>query len=287
MTWEEVITSARDNPKYQEVIGQSYLAENLVENAERFHSSEEFIETIKLIEIQGQKSTPRLLDIGSGNGISAVSFARQGYDVTVVEPEQGMTTGTGAIRKLIEHYDLRMRILNAFGEQLPLPDQSFDIVYLRQTLHHASDLNRFLRECCRVLKTGGRIITVRDHVIFGKKDKDWFLASHPFHKLYGGENAYKLNEYTRSFRDAGFQIVRLMRHYDSVINYFPLSKKDYHDYPAKMKAALFERLILKYGFLGKLSIVQVAFRIYKGLFPSWYNEKLIPGRLYSFIAVKI
>jgi SAM-dependent methyltransferase len=286
MTWEEVIISVRNIPEYQEVIGQSYLTENLVENAERFNSSEEFSETLRLMETTGQKSGLKLLDIGSGNGISAVSFSLHGYDVTVVEPDKGMTTGTGAIRKLAELFDLSIQILNGFGEQLPLSDQSFDVVYLRQTLHHASDLNGFLKECCRVLKTGGRIITVRDHVIFGKKDKDWFLASHPFHKLCGGENAYKLNEYTRSFRDAGFKIVRLMRHYDSVINYFPLSEKDYDDFPAKMKAALTDRLIQKYGFIGKLSMVRLAFRIYKGLFPSWYNEKLIPGRLYSFIAVK-
>jgi ubiquinone/menaquinone biosynthesis C-methylase UbiE len=286
MTWEEVIISARNNPKYQEVINQSYLGENLVENAERFHSSEEFCETLRLIETYRPLSNLKLLDIGCGNGISTISFALHGYNVSVVEPDPSITVGTGAIKKLAGHFNLDIQVLNGVGERLPFPDQVFDLVYLRQTLHHASELSLFLKECYRVLKTGGIIFTVRDHVIFGKKDKDWFLASHPFHKLYVGENAYKLNEYTRSFREAGFQIVRLMRHYDSVINYFPLSKKDYEDYPAKMKAALSEKLIQKFGFLGKLSIVQLAFRIYKGLFPSWYNEKLIPGRLYSFIAIK-
>ena len=286
MTWEEVIISARKNPEYQEVIHQSYLEENLVGNAERFHSSEEFIETLRMLETHGQKSTLKLLDIGSGNGISAVSFALHGYDVTAVEPDQGMTTGTGAIRKLAEHFDLRIQILNAFGEKLPLPNQCFDIVYLRQTMHHASDLNEFIKECYRVLKTGGKVITVRDHVIYGKKDKEWFLASHPFHKFYGEENAFKLNQYTGAFRKAGFLVVSLIKHYDSVINYFPLSKSEYYGYPAKMKAVLRDRLIQKIGFPGRLLIVQWVFRLYKGLFPSWHNERLIPGRLYSFIAIK-
>jgi hypothetical protein len=53
-----------------------------------------------------------------------------------------------------------------------------------------------------------------------------------------------------------------------------------------MKAVLRDRLIQKIGFPGRLLIVQWVFRLYKGLFPSWYNEKLIPGRLYSFIAIK-
>jgi ubiquinone/menaquinone biosynthesis C-methylase UbiE len=286
MTWEEVIISARKNPDFQEVIYQSYLGENLVENVERFRLSEEFIETLRMLGSQGQKSNLKLLDIGSGNGISCVSFALNGYEVTSVEPDKGMTTGTGAISKLVEHFDVRIQILNAYAEHLPLPDQCFNIVYLRQTLHHASDLGDFLKECHRVLKTGGKVITVRDHVIYGKRDKDRFLAAHPFHKLYKGENAYKLSEYTFAFKNAGFQMLEILGHYDSVINYFPLSKKDYEAYPEKMKAVLREKLIKKIGFLGRLNISQWVFRYYKGMFPSWYNEKLIPGRLYSFIAVK-
>ena len=286
MTWEEVIISARKNPEYQEIIGQSYLEENLVGNVERFRCSEEFVETIRLIETYSQKSTLKLLDIGCGNGISAVSLALHGYKITAVEPDPSTTVGRAAIKKLAEHFKLNIHIMDGVGENLPVPDQYFDIVYMRQTLHHASSLDLFMKQSYRVLKTGGIVFTVRDHVVYGEKDKEWFLTSHPFHRLYGGENAYKLNEYTKTFTNAGFQIIRLMRHYDSVINYFPLSKKDYDEYPAKMKVALREKLIQKYGFLGKLSIVQLAFRIYKGLFPSWYNEKLIPGRLYSFIAIK-
>ena len=286
MTWEEVIISARKNPDYQELIYQCYLGENLVENAERFRFSEEFVETTRLIESYNQKPTLKLLDIGCGNGISAVSLALHGYDVTAVEPDPSTTVGREAIKKLVEHFKLDIHIIEGVGENLPLPDQCFDVVYMRQTLHHASSLDLFLKQSYRVLKPGGIIFTVRDHVVYGEKDKEWFLTSHPFHRFYGGENAFKKKEYIRAFKNAGFHIIKMMKHYDSVLNYFPLSKKEFNNYPIKMKEALREKLIQKTGVLGKLFLVQLVFRWYKGLFPIWYNEKLIPGRLYSFIAIK-
>jgi ubiquinone/menaquinone biosynthesis C-methylase UbiE len=286
MTWEEIIISARNNPASQEVIRQSYLEEDLVLNTERFRNSEEFNETCKILSARGEPASLKMLDIGCGNGISAISFSLLGYDVTAVEPDKSDTVGSRAIQKLADHYNLRLNIINGVGEQLPLPDNCFDIIYIRQTLHHASDLNKFLKECYRVIKKGGIILTARDHVIYGKKDKEWFLESHPFHRFYNGENAFRKDEYRKAFKTAGFKIVRMMRHWDSVINYFPLSIKDYHDYPGKIEIALNEKLIQKLGFTGRLSIIRWLFRWYKGFYPSWYNEKLIPGRLYSFLAVK-
>lgn len=286
MTWEDVIISARNNPEYHEVIRQSYLEEDLIENTERFRKSEEFAETCKILADHGEPAGLNLLDIGCGNGISTVSFSIMGYNVTAVEPDKSVTVGTGAIQKLADHYNLSLKILNGIGEQLDLPDNCFDIIYIRQTLHHASDLNKFLKECHRVIKKGGMILTVRDHVINGEKDKKWFLDSHPFHRFYNGENAFTLREYKQAFEDSGFSITRVIKHWDSVINYFPVSEADYQVYPSNIKLALNEKLIQKLGFIGRFSMVRWLFRFYRGYYPSWYNEKLIPGRLYSFLAVK-
>lgn len=286
MNWEEVIISARENPVFHEVIRQSYLEEDLAGNVERFRKSEEFAETLKIVANHGEPTGFKLLDIGCGNGISAISFSLLGYDVTAVEPDRSETVGTGAIRMLARQYNTHLDILNEVGERLSLPDNYFDIIYIRQTLHHASDLNLFLRECFRVMKKGGIILTVRDHVIFNEKDKKWFLKSHPFHRFYNGENAFRLNEYTNAFEKSGFHILRVMGHWDSVINYSPISVKEYEKYPANIETTLNTKLIQKLGLIGKFSPVRLLFRIFRGYYPSWYNEKLIPGRLYSFLAVK-
>jgi ubiquinone/menaquinone biosynthesis C-methylase UbiE len=286
MTWEDVIIMARKMPEFQEIIFQSYLESSLLSNLERFNGSEEFSETIRFIESNLHSSDLKLLDIGSGNGISAVSFALRGYQVTSVEPDSSETVGRGAINNLVAQLGINLNSISGFGEKLPFQSGAFDLVYMRQTLHHASDINVFLAECFRVLKPGGMIFTVRDHVIYSRKDKVLFLKSHPFHKYYGGENAYSLKDYKSAFNNAGFHIRTTLRHYDSVINFFPLSIDEYVHYPSKMKYIIKEKLIRRIGFLGKFYFPQLAYRLYSGHFPSWYNEKLIPGRLYSFIAFK-
>jgi hypothetical protein len=43
--------------------------------------------------------------------------------------------------------------------------------------------------------------------------------------LYGGENAFRLDEYLGGLRAAGFAIVEILRPFDSVINYAPHTRE--------------------------------------------------------------
>ena len=43
---------------------------------------------------------------------------------------------------------------------LPLPDDSFDVVILHQVLHFLDDGARAIREAARVLRPGGRLLVV-------------------------------------------------------------------------------------------------------------------------------
>ncbi|PHQ58442.1 MAG: SAM-dependent methyltransferase, partial [Sulfurimonas sp.] len=95
-----------------------------------------------------------------------------------------------------------LEIFESFAEDIKFDSNSFDVVYVRQAMHHANDLNKFIGECGRVVKNGGLLLTIRDHVIFDAKDKEWFLESHPLHKFYGGENAYKPEEYESAMENA-------------------------------------------------------------------------------------
>jgi len=231
MNWEKTIVQARTNPEFLHVIEQSYLAEDLVKNVERFRQSEEFIETLKQMASYFGDKKLRILDLGSGNGISAISFALQGHEVTAIEPDPSDTVGRGAIKKLCDHFHVLVNVVEGFGENTGMDNVSFDLVYTRQVLHHAADLNAFIKECYRVLKHNGILFTVRDHVIYNEKDKNWFLNTHPFHRYYGGENAFTLNEYTKGFALAGFQIDKMFKFYDSVINYSPMSQQEYRNFP--------------------------------------------------------
>src|SRR6185369_4378006 len=122
---------------------------------------------------------------------AAVSFARLGHSVVAVDPDESDTVGLGAVAKLKAFYGLHHLDLKAtFAETLTEDVESFDLVYCRQSMHHALDLEKFVQNCAKYLKKTGVLLTVRDHVIFNKRDKKWFLKSHPFHAVYGGENAY-------------------------------------------------------------------------------------------------
>jgi SAM-dependent methyltransferase len=272
MTWHETIQYIRSNPAYKDLVKNAYFEEDLPLNVERFYKSAEFKETLKLIRLYAPHICS-ILDIGSGNGISAISFAlkNEKYNVAAIEPDSSDTVGAGAIRKLKEYYHLdNIEIKEAFAEDLNFEKEQFDVVYARQSMHHANDLNGFVREAVKGLKKGGVFISVRDHVLYNhQEDKEWFLTSHPLHKFYGGENAFTEKEYIDAINNSGLILKKILHHYDSVINYFPVSNK----------MAFFLKTVF---FLKKMPLIKNINRI-----KNIGNEKNIPGRLLSFIAVKI
>lgn len=269
MNWEETIQEVRRNPSFSDLVKEAYLSPNLKANVLRFLNSAEFSETIKEFSLAINNSNRlKLLDIGAGNGISTVSFALRDYDVTALEPDPSDTVGAGAIRKVARLFKIedKVKVDEAWGEQLPYKDNTFDIVYGRQVMHHADDLNKFVSEASRVLKVGGLFMTTRDHVIKDKKDKEAFLDRHPLHKFYGGENAFTLEEYEGAITDADLSIVRSLDASQSVINYDPWGKR-------KIKEKL--------GVISNLPFVySIAMMVVK------YKLNRIPGRLHTFLAIK-
>jgi ubiquinone/menaquinone biosynthesis C-methylase UbiE len=289
MTWEETIRYIRTVPEHKQLVEFAYFDERLEVNVERFRSGEEFIETKRLINmfIPGN-SAVRLLDIGSGNGISAVAFALEGMQVEAVEPDPSDTIGAGAIRKLKEHYKLvEMKVHQSFAEELKFPDNSFDVVYARQCMHHAHDLTQFVGECGRVLKKGGLLLTVRDHVVFDEADKKWFLESHPLQKYYGGENAFNVAEYKAAFINAGVQVKKVLAHFESVINHFPLSSTDKWKAEKEREQLVDSIVRKKLGALANLSFVKRAAKYYVSKkLGQVFDERKVPGRMYTFLSIK-
>lgn len=287
MTWEETIRFIRTQTEFKNLVEKAYFDEDLHLNVERFKQSEEFIETLQLIR-QYQPDAKNILDIGSGNGISSVALALEGYNVVTIEPDPSDTVGTGAIRTLKTYYNLpNLKIFEAFAEELQLENESFDIVYARQCMHHAYDLDKFVAEASRVTKKNGLFITIRDHVIFDKKDKEWFLENHPLQKFYGGENAFTSKEYKTAMLNSGLKIEKEIKYFDNIINYFPSSETDILNMLqiAKSKAVL--HLKKKIGVLSKIYFLQVLYFKKIGLSKeSVYDENKIPGRMYSYIAIK-
>lgn len=269
MNWEETILDIRTMPEHEGLVKDAYLGADLEDNVKRFRASQEYKTTIQVLSAfnKPQKAI-RLLDIGAGNGISSIAFALDGYAVTALEPDPSATIGAAAIRRVANIFKVedKVNVVEAWGEKLPFEDASFDIVYGRQVMHHAHNLKQFVEEAARVLKQGGIFMTTRDHVIKDEQDKERFLARHPLHKYYGGENAFTLEEYQEAITNAGLKIERSLDAAQTPINYDPWGKK---------------RVKEKLGILGSLPFVpELAMSVVK------YRLNNISGRLHTFVAIK-
>lgn len=287
MTWEETIQYIRTQPKYEKLVELAYFEEELSLNVERFKESTEFKETLVFLK----KYAPiakKILDIGSGNGISAVAFALEGYEVTSVEPDSSTTIGAGAIRLLKEHYKLdNLLVYEAFAEDIAFETNSFDVVYARQCMHHAYNLEKFVQESARVLKLNGLFFTVRDHVIFDEADKQKFLETHPLQKYYGGENAFTPQEYKTAIQKAGLDLKEELKFYDNVINFFPLTNSEIEKIKNKGKQERVVFLQKRIGFFSKLPILQTLYNLYLDKkVGKILDEKNVAGRSYSYLALK-
>lgn len=266
VTWEEAVIWLKAQPEQQELVKACFYDDPLTTAAERYYSSTEWRAVQQLVE---SCRKGRALDVGAGRGISSYALARDGWCVTALEPDPSTIVGAGAVRSLAAENGLDITVVESWGERLPFADESFDLVYARQALHHARDLEMLCREIFRVLKPGGTLLATREHVISNQGDLDAFLSCHPLHGLYGGEHAYLLDRYRTAITASGIKLLRTLPTYDSDINLYPgtvagVKKKIEKELRVSIPGTVFRKLI-----------IPVLNRV--------YSE---PGRLYTFIGRK-
>jgi|CXWL01.1.fsa_nt_gi SAM-dependent methyltransferase len=218
LTWEEAVSRLRDDPSQGEFCRICYYDDPIAAAAERYRGSEEWAAIRQLL---GGSWPARVLDVGAGRGIVSWAFAQSGARVTALEPDSSRIVGAGAIRQLSADTGVPIEIVSDPGERLPFESGRFDLVVCRASLHHARDLRAMCREIARVLRDGGTFLAIKEHVLDRPEDLPTFLANHPLHHLYGGENAYVLPEYRRSIEGAGLRIAKVFGPYENPLSYSP------------------------------------------------------------------
>lgn len=275
MTWEEIIIDIRKKPEYSQLVKDSYFGEDLIDCVERYKASEEFYEILRIIKSKNNSDNLTILDLGAGNGITSISFALSGYNVVALEPDPSNTVGAGAIEILKKHYSLQnIEIMKCYAEDLGYNTETFDVVFARQSMHHAYKLIDFVSQASRVLKKSGMYFSIRDHVVNNEIQKAIFLESHPLHRYYGGENAFSLEEYKFAITNANLNIILSLGPFDNVINYYP-----------ETLLTIKEKFEKKFLFSLKVpNLFFKLFLIFRKLLTNNYSNS--PGRLYSFVAIK-
>lgn len=273
-TWESAVRWLRDQPSHRELVLAAYYDDPLIDAATRYWQSEEWQAVRTFLPQDGGSA----LDVGAGRGIASFALAKEGFAVAALEPDASALVGAAAIRDLARTASLAIEVTQEFSERLPFADEQFDVLFARAVLHHTNDLATACREFFRVLKPGGRLIAVREHVISRPQDLQVFLELHPLHKLYGGENAFELPAYEAAIRGAGLRLDIVLAPFDSAINYAPHTLDSLHQELATRVAR-------------KLPGARPALRWLLGLPPVWTMARRVlarfdhrPGRHYSFVA---
>ena len=279
VTWEEAVLWLRAQPDQDELVRACYYDDPLLDAAKRFAASTEWAATLKLLP----QKAGTALDFGAGRGISSYALTAAGWDVTALEPDPSELMGAGAIRALAREANLSINVVEGFAEEMDFDDGMFDLVYTREVLHHARDLGEMCRQAARALKPGGTFLACREHVISRREDVEIFRNKHPLHRLYGGENAYLLEEYKSAIRKSGLELSKSYGPYETIINYFPGTEE-------QRLTAILSPLQKRFGkrvtnLLGNQRYPWASF-IHRLSARRQSQHSMTPGRLYTFVAYK-
>jgi len=135
---------------------------------------------IKILDVKQNES---VLEIGCGTGHALTAFTdRKGGKVIAMDISEGMIK---VARRRIQNKmrERSVEFCQADGLFIPFPDEYFDTLFLSFTLElfDTPEIPRVLRECNRVLKTGGRIgvVSLAKQNTFAVRVYEWFHRKMP------------------------------------------------------------------------------------------------------------
>jgi len=106
-----------------------------------------------ILQQMGNIQGKLLLDLGCGAGENSIYFAKKGAHCVAADYSPGMVE---VALKLAAANGVKVEGRTANAMALDFPDNTFDLVYASNLLHHIPDPKIALKEMHRVLKSGGK-----------------------------------------------------------------------------------------------------------------------------------
>lgn len=148
-----------------------------------------------------------VLEIGYGQGTDHLEMACMGgrmHGISITPRDKEIVDERFAL------YGMSTDAVVGDAENMPYDDESFDFVYSFGVLHHCPNMEKAVKESCRVLKKGGKgLIGVyhRDSMFFWWTIMLWDMALHAGFRKYSIKERLSLLEYPND--DKGL-VVRIL-----------------------------------------------------------------------------
>lgn len=187
-----------------------------------------------LQEAAGERIRGRLLENGCGVGLYLAHLIPLGCEVFGLEYD---------FSRAVEAREKTTNILGGAGENLPFPDNSFDLILSNEVIEHVVDDRLAISEMVRTLVPGGRMVIFcpnrwypfethgvfwRGEYHFGNKALVNYLPRRVRDRLAPHVRAYTRTELNSLFRDLPVRFIKrqvIFGGYDNIIGRFPRAGK--------------------------------------------------------------
>ena len=116
---------------------------------------------LKMVKASQPKS---ILDIATGTGDLAILFAStSATEIIGLDISQGMLD-IGKKKIAAQHLDSKIQMVLGDGENIPYPDNHFDVITVAYGVRNFENLEKGLTEILRTLKSGGQFIILETSV---------------------------------------------------------------------------------------------------------------------------
>jgi SAM-dependent methyltransferase len=171
-------------------LGTEIWVEHVLERA--LDNLEELIEDRK-------PSYPIIIDVGCGLGRSLDLLQQRFAPERIIGADIDSEMLDVASAR-VANSDLKVNFVQTTSSQLPINDQTVDLVFCHQTFHHLVDQNAAIREFYRILKPGGLLLFAESTRAYIHSRAIRLLFRHPM------DVQKTANEYLSLIKDAGFRV---------------------------------------------------------------------------------